>query len=272
MRQNTLVNGLSAITAGTTATARLTPGRRYHGLTLFTTSGSTPAACVASTIIGEIRLIVGTKTIRKITAAQILAIAALNKITVPTGELPIFFSEPWRASVMGEEATSWDLTQIPGTPFIIQIDMLTGTTNPGVVIVEHWDKLTNVDQNKKPFLEIVYQSSLFKNVATGDQDITEIDIDHFIQRILFTAGSGITKALVVRDGETVHELTKTQNDDMLNDHGLVGSAFDYALVFDYTQQVTDALSIAKSLDVRVTSGGTQTLTALIERRKQDFNS
>jgi hypothetical protein len=215
-----------------------------------------------------VRLIVGSRTMREVSATHLLAIAKLNGITLVDGELPIFFSEPWRASVMAEEATSWPM--FGQTSFTMQLDLTAGV-GPGLEIRAEWDKLPNLDQNGKPFLEIIKQLSQTNLIPLGEGTINNIDFDHFIHRILLDcAVATLSKVRVDRDGETVHELTNDENVRLLNAYKMDATAFAYPVVFDYTQQITDAMTVANALQLKVTASAADTLDILVERRVQGY--
>lgn len=269
MRYNTQITNIDAIANGRTSTARLDVNRRYHGLKLLTFSDGVAAA--ADTIVDKIRLIVGSKTIREITAGDLLSIAQLNGVAVVAGELPIYFSEPWRASVMAEEATSWPMFGV--NSFTLQVDLLANVGHVSTFDLRgFWDKLPNLDQNGKPFLEIIKQLSQTAIIPAGESTINTIDIDHFIHRILMRpiGAATIDKVRVDRDGETIHELNSDENTRLLKDYKLDATAFAYPLVFDYTQQITDAMTVANSLQLKITPSAGDTLNILVERRVQSY--
>lgn len=96
MRQKNTLTGIEGVIAGGVATANAPVGRRIHALKIFYTESGSPADVLAG--IEYVRCIVNGVHIIDLTPEQILAIPKLNGITPVTGELPLYFSEPWRAS------------------------------------------------------------------------------------------------------------------------------------------------------------------------------
>jgi hypothetical protein len=114
-----LTNMSSLPPAGTSGTRTIyhPANMRIHSIRLFVQQGqtgalTTPAAATRDQIIAaiaEVRLKLGTITLRTFSAAQLYAMLDTVKENYVTGVLPIYFSDPRAASVLGEEATSWDL-------------------------------------------------------------------------------------------------------------------------------------------------------------------
>lgn len=266
MRYRTYVNGVEGVVAGGTATVNVPINRRYHGIKAFVSatvggSGSTDPTA----ILDGVRLIVNGNTIRDLTPAQYLAIAALNGQTVGAGELPFWFSEPWRASVLGEESTSWDM--FGQTKFVLEFKFKSAAVSPTLVIEASYDFGRNISDGK-PFLAIVKQTSQTYVAPSGKFDVTTLPILYPIQRILLAASTGtINDVEIIKDGNTkVQEGTAAENKRWLADYGMDGTAFSYPVVFDYEQQISSPLQVDKDLNVRVNSSAANTLTAITEYR------
>ncbi len=201
--------------------------------------------------------------------AQILGIATLNGLTPATGEIPIYFSEPWRASVLGEEATSWDL--FGQTKCTLEVVFKT-VTAPAMQVQASYDYGRNKDGDKF-FLSIVKQMNQGYNAPTGQFDIVTIPTQFPIQRLLLQmASNSISSLEVYRASEKIHEGTTAQNTRWLADYGLVGGAFTFPVVFDYEQQISSPLLVANQGDllVRPTTTGSALLTVTIENRAPGY--
>lgn len=266
MRLNNYLTGIEGVAAGNIATINAVVNRRYHSIELaYTESG---VLTDVTTGIDYIRLIVNGVVIRDLTPAQYLGIAKMNGITPATGYIPIYFSEPWRASVIGEEATSWDL--FGQRTFTIEIGINSGATAPAVVALASYDFSRNVS-GEQPFLSIVKQLRYSYNAPAGTFDMTTLPIVYPIQRIELVAASGVTSVEVQRDSEKIYEATVSRNVELLKAHGMTDPAeFAFPIVFDYSQQISDALVVDRDLVVRVVSGGAQTITAIVEQRANGF--
>jgi len=282
MRLINYINGVEGVSAGGTAVANIPTGRRYHGLKEFLTAtvGGNPSTSPVA-ILDWTRLLVNGVLIRDLTPTQTLAIQALNGITAAASELSHYFSEPWRASIDGEEATSWDLAE--QKKCTLEIKFKTGAVAPAVQILAEYDYARNIvvtNGKSETFLAIIKQLALTYGVGAGANDITTLPVKFPIQRIHLSVAAGtVTDIQVKRDSEIVQESTTAQNSAFLKDRDLDASQFSFPICFDYTQQLTDALtgqnfqanpSGIKDLNVKATCSNNTVLTALVESRANGF--
>ena len=262
MRITNYINGVEGVVTGGTATVNVPINRRYHSLKIFVTAGGGVTA--ASDILDYVRLLVNGVVMRDLLPLDIINIAKLNGITPVTGEVPVFFSEPWRASVVGEEATSWDL--FGQTKCTLELKFKTGLTTPACVVLGSFDYARNVADGK-PFLSIVKQLKFTYNAPAGRYDVTTLPKTYPIQRILLNASTGaISDVEVTRDNEKVLEATDDENSAFLKDYGMVASFFTYPIAFDAEQQISSALIVNKELNVRVNSASANSLSVIVEHR------
>lgn len=269
MRYKGYINGVEGVVAGGTATVNMPINRRYHGFKAFVsaTVGGVPSTDPKA-ILQYVRQIVNGVVIRDLTPTQYEAIALLNGQTVGAGEMPSWYSEPWRASVLGEESTSWDM--FGQTKFTLEFKFLAAAVSPSLAVQATWDFGRNVSDGK-PFLAIVKQLSQTYNAPAGKYDVTTLPVRFPIQRILLAASAGtIVDTEVYRDGEKVHEGTTLENQRWLADYGLAGTAFSYPIVFDYEQQISSPLIVDKEINVRVNSSLANSLTVITEHRANGF--
>lgn len=283
MRLINYINGIEGVSAGGTSTVNIPVGRRYHGLKCFvaaTVSGSPSTDPTA--IIASARLLVNGVLIRDLTPTQAIALNTMDGVTPAASELPFFFSDPKRPTVDGQEATSWDLSD--QKKCTLEVRFLAGAVSPSMSVMADFDyginTITNADGSKSKYLAIIKQLAQTYNAPSGPYDITTLPVKFPIQRILLAASTGsITQVEVKRDGEIVLEASTAQNSAFLKDFGIDASKFSYPICFDYTQQLTDALtgqnfnanpSGIKDLNVKATSSAANTLTVLTESRANGF--
>lgn len=266
MRNITYINGVEGVASASTATVNIPIDRRYHALKLFV--GAT-GATLATDIVDKVRLFVNGVVMRDLTPAQIIGIATLNGLTPATGEIPIYFSEPWRATVLGEESTSWDL--FGQSKCTLEVVFKT-VTAPTLQVQAAYDYARNKD-GEKFFLAIIKQLNQGYNAPSGTFDIVTIPTSFPIQRLeLQMASNTINSVEVYRGSEKIHEGTAAQNARFLADYGLVASAFTFPIVFDYEQQISSPLIVANQGDllVRPTTSGAALLTVTIESRAPGY--
>lgn len=279
MRIQNYLTGIEGVAAGSIATINAPINRRYHQLNLFYTESAVAASVLTG--LEWVRLTVNGVLMRNLTPAQALAIVNLNSkkwtnadFTPATGELPLYFSEPWRASVIGEEATSWPIySDLGAQTFTIQIKIASGVTAPGLKCLASFDYGRNVNDGVQ-FVTPIKQLPYAYNVPVGIFDITTLPINYPIQRIhLFPSAGGVAYVEVYRDSEKVLEATRAENQRMLAGHGLDGasSGISYPICFDLDQQLSNPLVVSRDLDVRVTQEtASATLTAIVEQRANGY--
>lgn len=266
MRILNYINGVEGVVTGGTATVNIPINRRYHQLKVIVTAGGGVTA--ASAILDYVRLLVNGVVIRDLSPAEIIAIATLNGLTSVAGEVPLYFSEPWRASVVGEEATSWDL--FFQQKCTLEMKFAAGLVTPAAVVLGQFDYGRNVSDGK-PFLSIVKQLKQTYNAPAGRYDVTTLPKTYPIQRVLINVSAGtVVDVEVTRDNEKILEATVAQNSAFLKDYKMVASAFSYPVAFDVEQQISSALIVNKELNVRVNSSAANTLTAIVEHRTPDY--
>ena len=273
MRRINFINGISGVAPGGVATLNMPLERRYHGVKLFasvTDDGSGSASTDPVDIIDYIKLIVNGVVIRDLTPLQIRKIAQANfGGTAATDHVQLFFSDPTRATVIGEESTAWDM--FGQNTFVIEMKLKAGTTNPSVTTQASFDFNRNEDPGTgKPFLNIVKQHGLTYNAPAGDFDIVNLPIALPIQRIHIEPGTGtVSQCEVSSDGETVFEATKAQNDALHLDYG-IDSPFGFSVIFDYEQQVTSPLKVLRQMNLKPTFSASNNTVIVLERLAQGY--
>lgn len=276
MRNINFLTGINGVVAGGIATLDIPVNRRYHALKVWlaATVGGSPETD-PTLIIGSARLLVNGVVMRDLTAADILNIALLNGKTPDTagGELPFYFSEPWRASVLGEESTSWDM--FGQSKFTLELSFLPGAVNPSAVIEATYDYGRNRDAAGKDFLAIVKQLRFTRSNPAGAVDITDLPQVFPIQRIhLRTSAGTVTSAEVWNDTVKVLEGDIANLNNFYEDYELtpaLATGFAASLIFDHTQQISDALfPLNRNLNVRPTCSVAGGLTAIVEHRANGY--
>lgn len=270
MRLRNYINGIEGLVAGGVATVNIPVGRRYHSLKIF--ANNTTTAGVVNTI-ASIRLYVNGILMRDLTAAQARNIALMNRTTadLDVTEIPLYFSEPWRASPLGEETTSWDL--FGQQKCTLEIVFLAGPlANLTCQVLAEFDFGRNEDKNGY-FLAIVKQLRQTYQLPTGQSDIVNIPTTYPISRLLLDCATATISACEVYNNQVkVQEGLVLQNTRFLKDHLLDGTKFKFPIVFDWEQQVSSALLVAKQGDllVRPTLSAADAVTVIIESRAPAF--
>jgi hypothetical protein len=274
MRIINILSGINGVVAGGAATLDIPVGRRYHALKAYlsATVGGNPSTNPEE-IISSARLLVNGVVMRDLTPLQIINIAKLNGVTpdTATGELPFYFSEPWRASVIGEESTSWDMTV--QSKFTLEMTFLSTAVAPACVVEAAFDYGRNRDEKGNAFLAIVKQLRFTRSNPAAAVDITDLPQIYPIQRIHLQVSAGTISSLEVwNDTVKVMEGLTVNLNDFWKDYKLVPAGlFSLSAVFDFTQQISDALFVTnQNLNVRPTCSTAGSITAVVEHRAPGY--
>jgi hypothetical protein len=204
-------------------------------------SGGTPGPANPATVLTTLRQLVNGVTIRDITPANILAIAAACGYAPQYGELPLWYTDPKRNFLRDNELTSWDMTG-QGT-FEIQMGIASTATNPSISGIMEFDGRQNVRTVKSsaeaqslgvaigtqiPILQPVSQHQQGFALAAGQNDINNISHNYPISRmwILGSTPGNIYRLEVYQDGNKVLEGYTEDINEAYAEYGfLIGNVF-----------------------------------------------
>lgn len=293
----TITAGGTGWTAGDTFTFTDATGTGFIGLvatvtggppgaiaTFTVTSGGSPSAINPATMIVAMKLSVNGVNMRDITPAQAIAISQYNGYIPRLGELPIFFTAPWRNVNFHNEVNSWDT--FGQATFSVQFQVSSSVVNPTLVGVQEFDYFRNLKpsadgKSQVPFLQPVAQHSFSVPIPSGVFSLNTLPFDYPIARmfILGSSPGNITQLELLQDNNKVLECTAEQNQQAYLEYNflaspstntsipngsLSASPFDVAFISDPDQRYWKALKCANSMIIRVTSSVAQTLTVIQE--------
>jgi|HubBroStandDraft_2_1064218.scaffolds.fasta_scaffold00568_17 hypothetical protein len=197
------------------------------------------------------------------------------------GNLPVFFTEPWRNLNHHNEVTSWDLFG-QGT-WQIQAGVASNITSPSLVGAYEFDNRRNTRPSTKggtttnvPFLQPVAQHQFAYPVPTGRFDLTTLPAAYPISRIWLYETNSTTGARlgagsiyqleIYQDGNKILEVTADEMNEMYNEYGFNTAIYDAAYIADPDQRLWKALKIASAtgLLVRVYSTTSAVLNVIME--------
>jgi hypothetical protein len=268
------------------------------------TSGGTVGPVPPAVFLNSVQHSVNGVIMRDIAPADILAIQNAQSLASDAylprpGELPIYFTEPWRNINQNNEITSWDL--FGQSTYQIKFGISTAMTSPGLVGTYEFDFQRNLrPQTVKgvttqvPFLQVVRQHTFNIVLPSGRFDINYLPIDFPISRMwLSETGPGsIQQVELYQDKNKILEATAEQITENYGDYGIrVGLAnttytttlaanaltgqpagtftsplnyYDAAYIADPDQRIGKALQIANEMILRVYSVAPATLKVVIE--------
>ena len=257
----------------------------------------TPSAINPGSLFGVVQLLVNGSPVGDITAALELNRALFNFEPISLGQLPLFFTEPWRNFTRWPAITSWDMAG--QSTFAIKLAINPGYQQVGVVGTYEYDFVRNTVQGEID--QQTYQAAL----AAGNAPAPVL---HIIGRHIFTptlnAGQNILTGQQVPftwpilrmhlQGSTANQLTQSIliTDSLVAESGFIGvqnagaqldqlrevniergfntAIFDYDYVADRSQRVADALKVASSLKWSIYSAIAQGLTIMQERLQSRY--
>lgn len=293
----TIADATGAGFVGTVAT--VTGGPPGALATATVTVGGTATAVDPATFFSSIKLLVNGVNMRDINPIDILKISMANGYFPRLGELPIFFTPPWRNVNQQNEVNSWDL--FGQSTFQMQMGISSTVTSPSLSGVQEFDYMRNVMPGPKgelvPFLQPMAQHSFTWPIVAGRNDINTIPFSFPISRMWFqgsTAGQ-ITQVEIYQDNNKILEATLEQviqsygeyafyfgQPSYLNQNYATVNAlkaafasprnYDAAFIADPDQRAWKALSCANSLVVRIYSAVAQNLTIVQETLPGSFQS
>lgn len=270
---------------GTVAT--VTGGPPGALATATVTVAGTPSAISPATFFSSMKLLVNGVNMRDISPADTIKIAQANGLFPDLGELPIYFTAPWRNVNQANEVGSWDL--FGQATFSIQFSISGTVTSPGLVGIEEFDYARNLLPDGKPFLQPTAHHAFGFPVVIGRNDINTLPIDYPISRMwIYGSTPGqLSQIELFQDGNKPMEATLEQMKESYQDYGfqfgrvnyenanwassaaLQGAIeqpvyFDAAFISDPDQRWGKALSVDKSMILRLYSAVAQQVTVVME--------
>lgn len=162
------VSSVINVAAGSTATIRPEPNGTYFGLLLYvtTTAGAAATQANIASWITNVRVLLEDVVQWELTGAQLQAV---NKVrdgrTMPAGELPIYFTEPFRKSEGALDMKAWGMVGIQN--FTVEVTIDAAATDVGLTCLRYWTPTPTRMGEIRKFKRNVVQVS-----GTGDLSYT----------------------------------------------------------------------------------------------------
>ena len=261
--------GFDAVAPGQKASTRIPTDRRYFAMILKPTFGNndTTRATVEAGI-EDIELLYNGQVILQHSAAQLLYMNRINGQTNADGtenpynkfgyrnSLPIYFANPWQATVQGEEVNSLG-TQGMNGDLRLNVKLAAGCVNPKLDLF-----LVFTYANRAPgrVMRKIRQSI---NVAqAGQYDLNTLRVGPTYSRIHFFSPL-VTELEVFALGRRPAIYTKANLPALVNPYGMGVENNAFTAPFDFTQQLSDAFPTVtpngaglQDLNMKLTIGGT----------------
>ncbi len=280
MRRYEPIAGLTVGASGSDSTIPVPVNRRLLALRLYAQgTNAVPATVYGAAVLADIQVYVGTKLVRNLLAQEALDIAnanGLNIVPSATVGLPIFFIEPWRASVMDEQVTAWDVFGAPAVT--VKARTKAGLTAVTLSAVLDYDDGFTTNAGGQRVLNIIKHEPINLGMlgTISDQISPVIPVDMPIQRMYLYPDPGVTIQAVkvtVNGNQVVQDMTQAQNIEFLADYKMVagsGNGVMYPVVFDANQQIFDGLPVSSSIKLHIQQSAAGTIKIVLERRANDY--
>lgn len=260
-------------------------------------SGGTPTAAPAGQVIGTIQQLVNGSPVRDTTAQDELNCAQFNGEVISLGQLPIFYTEPWRNFTRWPAITSWDMAG--QSTFAHKMVINPGYQQVNVVGTYEYDFVRNTVQGEidqqtfqaalaagkapAPVLHIIARHNFTPTLNAGVNILTgqQIPFNWPILRmhLLGSTPGDLTQSILVTDNLTAESgfIGASANGGQLDqlieeliERGFDTTIYDYSYVADKGQRISDCLKVASSLKWSVYSTIAQGLTVLQERLQSRY--
>lgn len=236
MRRFKPLPSFAAVAAGQTATLDIPARGTYYSLMLSYTTSTSGGATQANmeTEITEIRLKINGKIQRRFSAEELFDINTYKGQTITAGKLQIYFAEPWRQTVQGEEALAWPMGDVD--TFQIEVDIANNSSQTcSLSASAQWNK------NEAPMGPIVKWRKFTVPVsATGITNVTTFPkADAYMA--IHGHSANISDVEVTVDGEEVFDATLAEAQELQKNYGNSPVSGWFHIDYAYTNRVSDAL-------------------------------
>lgn len=252
--------------------------------TVTLTNGGNVAPTPPELVLSQIKMLVNGINMRDLVVSLLMRLISVNKFegamgaagyTLATGELPIFFTEPWRNELQHNETTSWDLTG--QSTFQLDFIVQPNITSPSLVGSYEFDFRRNArpsadGKSMVPFLNPIAQHSYSFPIPGGQYPITFLPVKYPILRmwvLLNSAAGAMQQILLEAVGNKIFEQTQAENQQMLGEYGFNPNTFSAGFVFDPDQRIFKALGFSSDavpgdLITTITTASAGTATVVME--------
>lgn len=244
MRLHQPLNSFSSVASGQVAQCALPKNRRIHSI--FLRSGTDNAAALRNKI-KEIRLVLGTVTLWRLTPDQLIALNAYRALAFAAGWIDLYFSDPSARTPVGEEATALNAFNLVGD-LILEVEYksdaeynaATGTSAGFVPTLSGLMEYDYVNDVNRAFVKRM--PITVPNASAGEVDFNTLPRVGAYRAIhLFT--EDVTRVRVWRDDVAILDRTADQIAAIGRRNSLTPQSGHLPIDFAFTNQATDALEM-----------------------------
>jgi hypothetical protein len=192
MKLQNAINNIPSVASGGSASFNLPVGIRYHGFNLFLSSSGARVP-VTTTNFQRLRVIVDTVTLIDWDWPSIQYYALRRGISLSTGQIPIYFTDPMLVGLRNAYAGSIDTKQgITNVQVYILLGTITAPTVVGELIFDNFPNVSNAGGKQTAFNTPIMKTAQIENIPliTGYQ-ITDINNAYPLDTLTFYNGADV---------------------------------------------------------------------------------
>jgi hypothetical protein len=186
------VTGVPAASAQNTARLNVPLYPRLHHLKCTVTQGGAPASVATlMTAIDTLTFFLNTDAVRTLRLSEYLAILQTNGLTLRPGVIPLYFSEPWRATVTEEEALAMALLNRYAT-CALELDITQPASPLAFDFNAKADGFVKNGPDGSPMTGILGHRALIWEASAGQPEFFFRDLRGPIQRLFLFVPTGMS--------------------------------------------------------------------------------
>ncbi len=273
-----LINAISNIpTVGTggSVTFNLPVGIRYHGFNLYLSSSGSRTA-VNATKLARVRVLIDTVTLIDWDWVSILLYAQRRGITLATGQIPIYFTDPLLVGLRNSYAGSVDTKQgISNVQVFVQLGTVTAPSLSGELIFDNFpnqmQKGRGSNREMVNFNTPILKYTQVENVPTSSNySITDIGNDYPLDTITIydpvLSATNITFLTLNLNKVKIFEGTPADLADELKAYGITTPTGTIVLPFTYDRFSPVSAAAFTNIEIQVNCSSGLALGLAIEKQ------
>lgn len=269
------VSNIPTVASGGSVTFNLPVGIRYHGINLYLSSAGTRTA-VNSTKLSRIRVLVDTVTLIDWDWPSIVLYANRRGISLSTGQIPIYFTDPLLVGLRNAYAGSIDTKQgISNVQVFVQLGTVTTPSLTGELIFDNFpnQQMVNSGGGRKlqAFNTPILKYTQVENVPTSSNySITDIGNDYPLDTITLydpaLTNTNITYLTLNLNKVKIFEGAPADLADELKAYGITTPTGTIVLPFTYDRFSPVSAAGFTNIEIQVNCSSAIALGIAIEKQ------
>lgn len=273
MKLQNLISNIPAVASGGSVSFNLPVGVRMHGFNLYLSSSGSRTA-VNATKLTRIRVTVDTVLLIDWDWPSIYLYAKRRNITLSTGQIPIYFTDPLLVGLKNAYAGSIDTKQnISNVQVFVQLGTVTAPTLVGELIFDNLPNLQRVPgkgPNMAPFNTPIQKNTQTENLPSGSYNITDIDNSYPLDTVTIydpaLSSTLITALTLSLNKVVIFEGAPADLADELAAYGIATPAGSIVLPFTYDRFSPVSAAAFSNISIQVTTSGPIAVGVSVERQ------